>query len=103
MGPLEGIALDPALDRADSRVGGAPGGGYTARKERLVIVNRGIVKALRGADLELLEEILASDATSPAVKIQAIQTREKILGAIEEALPPEEERAIDKILEALEE
>ena len=71
--------------------------------ERLVIVNRGIVKALRGADLELLEEILASDATSPAVKIQAIQTREKILGAIEEALPPEEERAIDKILEALEE
>lgn len=71
--------------------------------ERLVVMNRGIVKALRGADLELLEEILASDATSPAVKIQAIQTREKILGAIEESLPPEEERAIDKILEALEE
>lgn len=71
--------------------------------ERLVIVDRSVVKALRGADLDLLEEILASDETSPAVKIQAIQTREKILAAVEEALPPEEERAIDRILEALEE
>ena len=36
------------------------------------------VNETRRADLDLLEEILHDDKTTPAVKIQAIQTREKI-------------------------
>lgn len=34
------------------------------------------VKETRKADLDLLEEILHDEKTTPAVKIQAIQTRE---------------------------
>lgn len=66
------------------------------------MMNRNVVKALRGADLELLEEILASEETSPAVKIQAVQTREKILCAIMDELPPEEETSqLEKVLKAM--
>lgn len=61
------------------------------------------VNDLRSADLELLEEILHDDMTSPAVKIQAIQTREKILATLEEQIEPEEERPIDRIMASLEE
>ena len=57
------------------------------------------VKETRKADLDLLEEILHDEKTTPAVKIQAIQTREKILTTLEE---PTEERPIDRILAALE-
>ena len=61
------------------------------------------VNDLRSADLELLEEILHDDMTSPAVKIQAIQTREKILATLEEQIEPQEERPIDRIMAKLEE
>lgn len=59
------------------------------------------VNETRRADLALLEDILHDEKTTPAVKIQAIQTREKILATLEEQLPPTEERAIDKILAKL--
>lgn len=60
------------------------------------------VKETRKADLDLLEEILYDEKTTPAVKIQAIQTREKILTTLEDQLEPTEERPIDRILAALE-
>lgn len=59
------------------------------------------VKETRKADLDLLEEILHDEKTTPAVKIQAIQTREKILATLEEQMAPTEERAIDKIMAAI--
>lgn len=59
------------------------------------------VKETRKADLDLLEEILHDEKTTPAVKIQAIQTREKILATLEEQMAPTEERAIDKVLAAM--
>lgn len=57
--------------------------------------------ALRNNDLALLDAILKDKATSPAVKIQAIQTREKILGAIEEKMKPEEKPAIERIMDEM--
>ena len=57
------------------------------------------VKETRKADLDLLEEILHDEKTTPAVKIQ---TREKILTTLEDQLEPTEERPIDRILAALE-
>lgn len=59
------------------------------------------VKETRKEDLDLLEEILHDPDTSPAVKIQAIQTREKILATLEEQLGQTEVRAIDKVLAAM--
>lgn len=59
------------------------------------------VKETRKADLDLLEEILHDEKTTPAVKIQAIQTREKILATLEEQMGQTEERAIDKVLAAI--
>ena len=59
------------------------------------------VKATRRADLDLLEEILHDEKTTPAVKIQAIQTREKILATLEDQMEPTEERPIDKIVAAM--
>ncbi len=59
------------------------------------------VNETRRADLDLLEEILHDEKTTPAVKIQAIQTREKILATLEEQMAPTEERAIDKIMAAI--
>ena len=66
-------------------------------------MNKEQVNETRRADLDLLEEILHDDKTTPAVKIQAIQTREKILTTLEEQMAPTEERAIDKIMAAIKE
>lgn len=70
--------------------------------ERRMFVDKKLVKETRKADLDLLEEILHDEKTTPAVKIQAIQTREKILTTLEDQLEPTEERPIDRILAALE-
>ena len=66
-------------------------------------IDKSQVNDLRSADLDLLDVILNDDKTSPAVKIQAIQTREKILATLEEQIEPEEERPIDRIMASLEE
>ena len=69
--------------------------------ERRMFVDKKQVNATREADLDLLEKILHDEKTTPAVKIQAIQTREKILSTLEEQLGQTEERAIDKVLAAI--
>ena len=61
------------------------------------------ISALRACDLDILEGILADDSTSAAVKIQAVQTREKILAALEAVAEPEGETAIEKIRKAMKE
>ena len=66
-----------------------------------MFVDKKQVNATREADLDLLEKILHDEKTTPAVKIQAIQTREKILSTLEEQLGQTEERAIDKVLAAI--
>ena len=69
--------------------------------ERRMFVDKKQVNATREADLDLLEKILHDEKTTPAVKIQAIQTREKILSTLEEQLGQTEERAIDRVLAAI--
>lgn len=61
------------------------------------------ISKLRACDLEILEGILLDEDVSAAVKIQAIQTREKILAALEAVAEPEEESAISKAIRAMKE
>lgn len=60
------------------------------------------VDRLRSLDLEILEEILNDASVSPAVRIQAIQTREKVLTALEAQIVEKDTPVLDKVIKAME-
>lgn len=58
------------------------------------------VDALREENLDILAAVLRDPGTSPAVKIQAVQAREKIITAMAEA-EPETDGALTDVIKAM--
>lgn len=64
-------------------------------------LQRGEVDRLRSLDLQILDEILSDGSVSPAVRIQAVQTREKVLAALEAQIVEKDTPVLDKVLKAM--
>lgn len=60
------------------------------------------VDRLRSLDLQILDEILSDGSVSPAVRIQAVQTREKVLAALEAQIVEKDTPVLDKVIKAME-
>lgn len=56
---------------------------------------------MRSLDLQILDEILSDGSVSPAVRIQAVQTREKVLAALEAQIVEKDTPVLDKVLKAM--
>ena len=59
------------------------------------------IERLENEHIRILTSIIKSTDTSPAVKIQGIQTRQKIIDAMKMELNEKEEPAIKGILEVM--
>lgn len=65
-------------------------------------MNQSQMDALREENLKILAEVLQDKDTSPAVRIQAVQAREKIIDTLEDK-QPETDTALLDVIKAIKE
>lgn len=92
MGPCVARYAGPRRYCADVRELYPPGGDEMDNKK---------IERLENEHIRILTSIIKSPDTSPAVKIQGIQTRQKIIDAMKMELNEKEEPAIKGILEVM--